>query len=183
MNNGLEEKVSASEIVSVAGMSNRPEFYSGNGARYEYLNDAILEKIYQGIFRELGVGAAIAYVHMVADTPILKPTDFLLNLYRLEGHNWKWDKSLLSDQKGVDVGPDSKDSARVAIGLTTIGNTLGNSEVDDTEYIRRKFLLRHGINTRSNQNSKYGIRHGNFLNRERDPDEEWYLDGFKPSHF
>ena len=43
----LEHKLEAREIVSSAGMSARPEFYSGRGAITDDLTGQKLEKIYE----------------------------------------------------------------------------------------------------------------------------------------
>lgn len=142
----LEGRMDARQIAMEAGMSARPEFYSGRGAIACDLNDKILEKVYQTVQREHGEKAAKQFAQMVADVPELSATDFLLTLYRLEGQDWKWNKRMLGNEKGVDVGPDYDNGARFAIGMATIAGALsGMSERDETSYIRGEFLRRHGI--------------------------------------
>lgn len=138
-------KLSASGIVDNAGMVNRPEYYSGRGAISCDLNDKYLENIYESIKREYGEEAAKNYVQMVADIPKLSATDFLLTLYSLEARDWKWDKRLLGNQKGIYVdGPT--DEAKIAVGFATIADVFGGmSGRDETIFIRSEFLARHGI--------------------------------------
>ena len=69
------EKLEAMQIVMEAGMSARPEFYSGRGAISCDLNDKILEKVHKGVQREHGEEAAKQFVQMVADVPKLSATD------------------------------------------------------------------------------------------------------------
>lgn len=141
----LEKKIDARQIVMEAGMSARPEYYSGRGATTSDLNDKILEKTYQIVKENQGEKVAKQFVEMVADIPKLSATDFLLSLYRLEGNNWKWNKKIFGDEKGVYVdGPT--DQAKMAVGLMTIAEVMfGANDRDETEYIRGAFLKRHGI--------------------------------------
>lgn len=142
----LNDKMDAREIVREAGMSNRPEYFSGLGARTCYLNDKQLEAIYQGIQREHGEKAAENFARMVADIPKLTATDFLLSLYTLEARNWKWKKSYLGNENGVDVGPDMGDGRREAIAQISVLNVFrGMSACDETPSIRGQFLKRHGV--------------------------------------
>ena len=127
-------------------MSNRPEYYSGRGAILSDLNDQILERAYKVVKREHGEEAAKQYAQMVADIPKLSATDFLLTFYRLEGNDWKWDKRILGNEKGIDVGPDRGDGSREAVAFATIAGALfGDSSRDETEHIRGEFLRRHKI--------------------------------------
>jgi hypothetical protein len=152
----LERKLDARQIVMEANMSARPEFYSGRGAISDDLNSKILEEVYQGVQREHGEKAAKQFAQMVADIPNLSATDFLLTLYRLESHNWKWNKKMLGIEKGIDVGPDYGDGGREAIGMVTIGNVLGGMlDRDETSYIRGEFLRRHKIEDPKKEQRNY----------------------------
>ena len=144
----LERKLTAREIIgTMKNMSDRPEFYSGIGAIRSDLDSKKLDTIYQIIKKEYGEDAAQNFAQMVTDIPILSATDFLLNFYRLEGHNWKWDKKLLGNERGIDIGPDYSNGRREAIAMATIANSLsGFSERDETPYIRGEFLRKLGIN-------------------------------------
>ena len=136
----LEGKLSARGIVTKAGMSARPEFYSGRGAIRDDLTDGKLERIYVRIEHEYGKDAAQEFAQMVADIPVLSATDFLLSLYRLEGHDWKWDKSFLGNEKGLYA-------ADAGSALGTVMSVLFSTGRNETEYIRGRFLERHGIKT------------------------------------
>lgn len=135
----LEGKLNAQQIVSRAGMSSRPEYYSGRGATASDLNGDKLEQIYSFIKNEYGKEAAQNYVQMVADIPVLSATDFLLSLYRLEGYDWKWDKKLLGNEQGVYAADEGS-----AFG-TLISGLSGMNRRDETEHIRGRFLEMHGI--------------------------------------
>lgn len=137
----------AREIVVEAGMSARPGFYSGRGATTSDLNDKILEKVYQGILKNYGQEPAKEFVNMVADIPKLSATDFLLTLYRLEAHEWKWDKRFLGSEKGIY--PEDEGSAMA----TVIDVLYGMNKTDETDYIRGEFLRKHGTGTRSKHNT------------------------------
>lgn len=140
----------ARDIVEEAGMSSRPEFYSGRGAVIDDLTSQKLEKMYDHINREYGPDAAQQFGQMVADIPVLSATEFLLTLYQLEKNNWRWEKSFLGDGKSIDVGPDNGDGVREMIAhvtvLSVLDRTFGqNSGRDDTRAIRNPFLREHGI--------------------------------------
>jgi len=157
MGNNLEGKMHARQIVDATGMSSRPEFYSGRGAILDDLDSRYLEKIYNGIEKEHGEEAAKQYIQMVADIPELSATDFLLTLYRLESHDWKWDKGLLGNEHGRDVGPDDENGARVLVGFATIAGALyNNSQIDQTMFIRGEFLKNHGVKIPKSKDSWYG---------------------------
>src|SRR3989338_9163592 len=99
----LENKLNAGEIVAKAGMSKRPEFYSGRGTILADLNSNILEKIYQEINEIHGEKVSKQFVKIVKEIPGLSATDFLLSLYKLESNNWKWKKDLSGNENGVYV--------------------------------------------------------------------------------
>lgn len=135
----LEEKIDIETIVRKAGMSSRPEYYSGRGATTSDLNDEKLERIYEAIKKEHGQKAADNYVKMVAEMEKLSATDFLLNLYGLDSNKWKYEKRLLGNKNGIYAGKLESALGTVACVLT------GDNERDQTDYIRNEFLRRHGI--------------------------------------
>lgn len=140
----LEGKLEARQIVHEAGMSGRPEFYSGRGAITDDLNGEKLEQMYGLVKRWHGEDAVQSYVQMVADIPVLSATDFLLSLYRLESNKWKWDEHILGNENGMDVGPDYGDGRREVIAGATIFSVLGGNR-NETGAIRNLFLQNHGI--------------------------------------
>ena len=140
----LDKKLNAEEIVVKAGMSRRPEYYSGRGAILADLNSDILEKIYQGIDKEYGNKASKSFVNMVKEIPVLSATAFLLNLYKLESNNWKWEKNLFGNENGVYVdGPT--DDAKMVVGFMTIAEGLYPRKRDDTISIKSPFLANHKV--------------------------------------
>lgn len=134
----LEDKMSAAQIVSRIGMHDCPSSYSGRGAIIDDLTDSHLESIFGWIEQEHGKDAAQNFAQMVADIPILSATDFLLSLYRLEAHNWKWDKKYLRNNKGIYL--DDEGSV-----FGTVMSTLFGIGRNETDYIRGEFLRRHKI--------------------------------------
>lgn len=140
----LERKLNARAIVMETGMSARPEYYSGLEARQSYLNNKILEGIYQGIEKNYGSDAAGQFAQMVADIPVLTATDFLLNLYKLEARDWQWDKRMLGNERGIYVDGRDKEE-KLVIGFATIASALGSTGINETPFIRNNFLLDHGI--------------------------------------
>ena len=138
------------------GMSARPEFYSARGATCTDLNSQILEKVYSEVQGNYGSEAGENFVQMVADIPKLSMTDFLNTLYELERHEWRWDKSLLGDGKGIDLGPDRGDGSREAVGFAIIGAALSGRVIDQTSTIRGDFLRSHGRETSSEERSYEG---------------------------
>ena len=147
MGNDLEVRMNAKQIVESAGMSGRPEYYSGRGAITCDLNSEILEKVYQEIGKTHGKKAANQFTHMVADIPKLSATDFLLALYRLEGRGWKWDKKMLGGEKGIYIDGPTIDAKRMVCLATIAEAFCGSGSRDETDYIRRGFLAKHGIKT------------------------------------
>ena len=153
----LERRLSARKIIgTMKMMSARPEFYSGRGANISDLDSKRLEYIYQFIKKEHGEKAGENFIQMVADIPVLSATDFLNTLYRLDSNNWRWDKSLLGNEKGIDIGTDYGDGRREDIGFATIVNIFGGSyDRDETDCIRGEFLRKHGINQDKYSENKY----------------------------
>ena len=151
------QRMDARQIVMETGMSARPEFYSGRGARLTDLDDRKLEVVYQGIRREQGEEAAGNFAQMVADIPKLTVTDFLLTLYRLEANDWTWNKKLTGKEDGIYVD-GLTDAAKVASAFGTLGSVLGRmNEVDETCDIRRDFLERREIKITESPPSRYPI--------------------------
>lgn len=154
-------KMDARAIVqNWAGMSARPEFYSGRGTVSSDLNSEHLEQIYAGVLENVGQEAATEFACLVRDIKSLNATAFLIALYGLERNGWKWNKPLDTDSKGIDVGPDMGDGVREAIGMATIGGYLSQSE-DQTESLRYPFLRNHAkeINWEDNpRRSPFGYK-------------------------
>lgn len=121
-----------------AGMSARPEFYSGRPATTSDLNSAKLEKLHHDITANVGEKAGEAFIDMVAAIPVLTATDFLVTLVAFEGNDYAWDKSLLSRVRGVYAVDEGT-------ALGTVVSRLGpGRERDDTYSIRAEFLRKHG---------------------------------------
>ena len=148
MTQNLEQRMDISRMVRAAGMSARPEFYSGRGATTSDLNGKLLEGFYQTIKQQLNETAAEQFVQMVADIPELSATDFLLTLYGLDQNNWKWDKELLGNQNGIYVDGKNEQDRNVSA-ISTIVEVVSRKDPNDqTEHIRNPFLRRHGINVK-----------------------------------
>ena len=130
-----ELRPSARMIVRNARMAGHPEHYSGRGATSEDLNGQRLEGIYWAVRHHYGEDAGKAFVQMVEDTPVLSATDFLLNLYRLEENDWKWDRRLVGKEKGVYVTDEGSCFATLADALTR-----KDQQINQTDSIKSDFI-------------------------------------------
>lgn len=138
----------ANEIVMAAGMSARPEYYSGRGATTSDLNERILEKVHALITQEHGAEAAKNFVQMVEDIPKLSATDFLLSLFRLEGSAWLWTFDLLGAERGIYATDE-------ATGMGTILSAMsGMGDRDETQYIKGHFIREHRKELRADQKNR-----------------------------
>lgn len=131
--------ISAREIVRSVGMSDKPEYYSGRGARISDLPAKKLVLIYNIIKERIGAKQAETFVTMIKSLKTLSATNFLNSLYLLEANNWVYRSAYKSN---IDVGPDGP--GRNAIAFATV--VFGSSEYDDgdTDYIRNQFLCQIG---------------------------------------
>jgi hypothetical protein len=135
---------SARHYASEAGMSQRPEYYSGRGPNPGDLDSTQITKIHEMVLRDGGRKHADAFVAMVASLKTAAATSFLNGLYALEARDWAWPESARIETD-VDLGPDV--AGREAIGLATIAEAFGRSRRNDDNYdhmIRGQFLLEHG---------------------------------------
>ncbi len=154
-NKDLEGKTAKDIILDMKDMSARPEYYSGCGATCSDLDSGKLERIYKQVTKEHGEGAGNQFIQMVADIPVLSATDFLLSFYKLGNQGWEWNKGLLGNEKGIDVGQDYGDGRREAIGMATIASGLDWNNIDETPAIRVPFLKKHGIELPEDINDFY----------------------------
>lgn len=146
MKSNLENKMNAAQIVHEAGMSPRPEFFSGRNATYRDLSSNILEKIHSIIQREHGAKAAKQYVKMVADIPELSATGFLLTLYSLERGEWKWDKkSMLENCGSAYIGGITDYERKISCRVTLLSAFSKGSQTIETKQLKREFLEKRGI--------------------------------------
>jgi len=124
------------KFVYDAGMSTRPEFYSGRGATTSDLDGQKLDKIHAAIGTHVGAEAAEGFVDLVAGIKKLSATDFLLEVQRLELNDWKWEPPP-QDGNGIYAGSPLS-------GLATIIHVAaGDNERDETDLIRWSFLKKH----------------------------------------
>ncbi len=117
------------------GMSTRPEYYSGRGARSGDLSARELKLILEEIRKHKGVRAGQRFKWMVRDLPVLSATDFLLALHALDANNFVWRKRKhLPKANGkyfTDMGS--------AMG-TFLESYGGRSHFDETPIIRSEFF-------------------------------------------
>jgi len=119
-----------------AGLSTSPSYYSGRGATTSDLNGMHLDRIYESIRFYIGQPAATQFAIMVAETPVLSATDFLLNLFTLARNEWVWDSRFISKADGINI--DSEGSA-----FGTVMSVFGGPRRDQTDSIRSSFLHQH----------------------------------------
>lgn len=128
-------------IVQDAGMSRRPEYYSGRGAITCDLNEKQLFKIHEAIVKEFGEDAGKAFVKMVAGIKVLSATTFLQELYGLCYQDWKYQEH--EDAPGISVPKDDKGNYNVEMGIFGMIAAMGNTR-DETRQIRDHFLRCRG---------------------------------------
>lgn len=136
------------------GMSLRPYYYSGRGAISSDLPARNLECVFQCLQAhesespdpetQFPIGAADAFVQMVASIPKLSATDFLKCLHALSRNQWVWDDAILESigVSGISVG--TKDDPHVGV-MGIIGALCGDNDRDETGWIRGAFLARRGV--------------------------------------
>ena len=140
----LETKLTAREIVMQAGMSSRPEYYSGRGATLTDLNSEYLSRIHGIIKESHGTDAAKNFVDMVANIKVLSASDFLTCFYFLEIHSWKY-RGFQSDlPQGVAVAKDKHGNYDLTSGMFSMMAVMSRGNIDDTEAIRGRFLREQG---------------------------------------
>jgi len=142
----LTEALSTPRSEGGAGMSVRPEHYSGRGATTSDLTSERLENLHVRIVKHRGEAAGKAFIAMVQAIPVLSATDFLLALYRLENAtpSWTWSPAIVGKENGLYAGGASDGEAHLSA-LGTVASALGRNGRDETEQIRSAFLSQHGI--------------------------------------
>ena len=105
-----------------AGMSLRPEFYSGRGVRCADVTFHHLQIIYEGLrsreaLGQFPKGAAEAFLMLVLRMPARTGTAFVTSLLALDANDYVFDEKLVSESN-VGLGPD--DEHREAIAMATI---------------------------------------------------------------
>ena len=130
--------ITAREMVRNAGMSDRPEYYSGRRASRGDLNGEMLHNIYIQIKTEQGEGPAKEFVSMVENLQSLATTNFLNALYTLEQKGWK---NSNYQESSMDLGSDSRE--RDVLSFATVVSAM-TSRPDETAYIKEEFWMRLG---------------------------------------
>ena len=134
--------ITMEELVRKAGMSSRPEYYSGRGVKVCDLSGEQLFMIYKGIKENLGERQAEAFVNMIEKLQSLSATNFLNCLYVLEASDWVL---MNFEEDDVDIGPDT--CGRTTTAIATFAEAFSSSYGDATDYIRNTFfkLIDHPI--------------------------------------
>ncbi len=109
-------------ILQAAGLSSRPEYYSGRDMSCGDISVDCLKKTYthiclRAIAGQIPMTAGDAFLLMVNDMPVLTATPFVENMHILARRDWTWVPGSGSTSN-VDVGPDGPQ--REAVVLATI---------------------------------------------------------------
>lgn len=123
-------------IVSRAGFSSNPSYYSGYAANEGDMKQTRLVEIYQSIKRVYGEEAGAGFVEMMKNISNLSPTYFLNELFRLAARNFRYQPpahELPDGQKNVEASDFGS-----AFG--TLMMKMGPPQRDMTEDIRSNFL-------------------------------------------
>jgi hypothetical protein len=143
-------------IISSAGLSARPSYYSGRGAISDDLDSFKLIKIQSLIKAHHGESAAIAFLKMVQSMSNMNATDFIQNCYTLEQNNFEW--TIESPQvSGVDFVKDENCNHNQVQAVATLYSSIRRGNRDDTNEIKSGFLRANGIKPERN-NSRYQWR-------------------------
>ena len=140
-------KITAREIVRLAGMCPEPSYYSGRGARRSDLSGERLIAIHKKIKEEIGESQAKEFVTMVRKISCLSATNFLNALFALEANEWVYYQC---EESNIDLGPDGP--GRMAVGLGSLAGAMffsGNR--DETDLIKNDFLIGLGLSKRMNR--------------------------------
>ena len=143
---GIEGKLTARDIVNKAGMSDRPEYYSGRGAISCDLNSSQLSKIHGLIKKEYGSSAAKNFVKMIANVKDLAASNFLTCLYFLEARKWEYSGFQSDLGGGIAVSKDKDGNYDLTHGMIGIAEYISRGNRDETESIRQPFLESVGFN-------------------------------------
>ena len=147
-------KINGEKIIRFCGHSSDPSVYSGRGATLADLNSNLLEKIYALLQIEAGPEVAEKFVQFVYDLEKLSMTSFLNRFYEFcrQGGNYVCRPHDILEEH--DVGPDGE--YRFGIVMSSIlAVATGQNLRDDTEEIRRDFLVKHENEfTRNKQQDK-----------------------------
>ena len=142
MRNSLASLLRRSPLASPpgAGMSTRPEFYSGRGVAFYDLGVKHLRIIQNGLTEgeasgEFPAGAVENFRKMVADIPVLTASCFLENLHILDQLEFKWDKTRMHGG-GFSIGADDATGSRELAALSGLISLF--SGVSDPEEDRRQ---------------------------------------------
>jgi len=144
-----------SENYLPKNMSSRPGYTSGRGATITDLDSERLTFIYDALIENESQEAADNFVLMVQNLKVASCTDFLLNLYRLEMRDWKYDDTFFSDSDSNGIYAENEGEA---VG-TMLASMFGGSREDDTLRIVGPFLskfdMRHITDTGSSRRYNY----------------------------
>ena len=139
----------AASYLHEAGMSARPEYYSGRGPQPGDLGVRQLDKILGYMKRDGGDEAAEAFVAMVAGIKSAAATTFMLGLYALESQGWKGEPPRI--KREFDIGHSTSDPEQVranaeATICAVLGRGLGpeRDPAADDFACRGAFLLANG---------------------------------------
>lgn len=147
----MENLEKLKDIIRNNRMSTRPEYYSGRGAILCDLDGRQLEGIYQDILKEFGEKPANNFVKMVADIKVISATTFLQELYELFYRDWKYKKKR-QHASGISVEKNEDGTYNAEHGVLGIMSSLFNNR-DETQSIKRYFLLSHGVKSKTEMRS------------------------------
>lgn len=133
------------EIITSAGMSARPAYYSGRGPHRGDLNLEKLNTIADGIQKHYGIAAHDNFAEMVWAMQSLSATAFLDRVYALEAHGW--DLAKIKDRPEKHTAIDSDEVA-----YSTVIEAVKNLGHKSTPKIKRckitediRFGFRRGL--------------------------------------
>lgn len=156
-------------------LSSRPKYYCGRGVKTCDLNSDILEMLWTGITRDVGIPAADNFIYMVRDLTDLSATAFLKAFEEFYQNNFVWRsrKQTIADQMaytGRSDDPHTFEALKLGMEemLMNARNHPGRSaeqERAETEaasvQVKGRFLANHGAKLTTKAGPKsFGFYHG-----------------------
>ncbi len=124
-------------IVLTSGLNDRPEFYSGRGAKMSDLNGNHLISIYNKLYK-LDPQRALNMAQMTIDMDSLGATEFLESLYSLAENDYDLSKTKISTNN-FSVG-NKREQDRDIFAYTAIIAAFGRQTYDCTSTIKTQFI-------------------------------------------
>jgi hypothetical protein len=177
LNGNIDPKMDFSQAVrkwTEGKLSSRPEYYCGRGVNTGDLNSDLLEMLWTGLTRSVGIPAADNFIYMVRDLTDLSATAFLKAFEEFYQNNFVWRprKQTIADQMaytGRSDDPHTFEALKLGMQEMLMKARLNpgrsaEQERAETEaasmLVKGRFLLNHGTKPTTKAGPKsFGFYH------------------------